>query len=140
MGGASARVGPGDLLIGGETKTYDGPWSIPEKIRKFSGVSRYAWGTPLSQFSVLGLAYRNRWNSNDQIPLRAVDRGLITRFGQLDPTVIQLSLLNALNRAADDIEYAYTSRLRGETSVGIDDVHFHPAEPRQVRLSVDYRF
>jgi hypothetical protein len=86
VGGASARVGAGDLLIGGETKTYDGPWSIPERIRKFSGVARYAWGTPLSQFSILGLAYRNRWNSNDQIPLRAVDRGLITRFGQLDST------------------------------------------------------
>jgi hypothetical protein len=55
-------------------------------------------------------------------------------------TSIQVSLLNALNRAAEDIQYAYTSRLRGETSDGIDDVHFHPAEPRHVRLSVDYKF
>jgi hypothetical protein len=84
--GASTRLGPGDLVIGGETKAYDGPWAVAEKIRKFSGIARYAWGGPSSQFSILGLAYRNRWNSNDQIPLRAVDRGLITRFGQLDST------------------------------------------------------
>jgi outer membrane receptor protein involved in Fe transport len=55
-------------------------------------------------------------------------------------TRIQLNVLNVLNGRADDIQYAYASRLRGETSDGIDDVHFHPAEPRQLRLSVEYRF
>jgi hypothetical protein len=30
------------------------------------------------------MGYRNRWNSSDQIPLRAVERGLIDRFGQVD--------------------------------------------------------
>jgi outer membrane receptor protein involved in Fe transport len=55
-------------------------------------------------------------------------------------TGVQLSILNLLNQTADDIQYAYASRLRGETSDGVDDVHFHPAEPRQVRASVRYRF
>ncbi len=32
------------------------------------------------------MGYRNSWNSADQIPQRAVDEGLITAFGQLDPT------------------------------------------------------
>jgi hypothetical protein len=85
-GGASTRVGGGNLLIGGETKTYDGPWAVAERIRKFSEIGRYTRGTAASQFSLLGLAYRNRWNSTDQIPVRAVDSGLITRFGQLDST------------------------------------------------------
>ena len=35
---------------------------------------------------MLGMAYRNRWNSNDQIPRRAVDEGIVSRFGQVDPT------------------------------------------------------
>ena len=54
-------------------------------------------------------------------------------------TRIQLTMLNLLNGRADDIQYAYASRLKGETSDGVDDVHFHPAEPRQVRMSVEWR-
>ena len=55
-------------------------------------------------------------------------------------TRIQLSMLNLLNARADDIQYSYASRLKGESSDGSSDVHFHPVEPRQVRLSVGYRF
>ena len=84
--GRSMRLGGGDLLIGGEAKEYDGPWSLKEKIRKFSGISRYSWTLGSSQFSLLGLAYRNGWNSNDQIPLRAVLDGSIGTFGQIDST------------------------------------------------------
>ena len=47
---------------------------------------RVAWrgirgiATP-TRFSVLGMAYRNRWNATDQIPQRAVDGGQVARFG-----------------------------------------------------------
>ena len=54
-------------------------------------------------------------------------------------TRLQVSVLNVLNSYADDIQYAYASRLKGETSDGVDDVHFHPVEPRQVRLSIDWK-
>jgi hypothetical protein len=84
--GNSFRVAGGDLLLGGEGKVYNGPWQIPERTRKLSGVARFTWGAPTSQFSLLGLAYHNRWNSSDQIPLRAVQEGLISRFGDLDST------------------------------------------------------
>ena len=84
--GGSTRLGGGELLIGGEGKSYDGPWQLAERVRKFSGLARYNWGSFGSRFSLLGLAYHNRWNANDQIPLRAVDEGLISRFGQLDST------------------------------------------------------
>jgi outer membrane receptor protein involved in Fe transport len=55
-------------------------------------------------------------------------------------TQIQLGVLNLANASMEDIQYVYASRLHGEVSDGTDDVHFHPAEPRQVRLSVNYRF
>ena len=55
-------------------------------------------------------------------------------------TRVQLSLLNALNSTTDDIQYVYASRLRGERTDGFDDVHFHPAEPRQLRIAVERRF
>jgi hypothetical protein len=85
-GGSAFDVGRGRLLVGGETKTYDGPWQVPERIRKLSGVARYTAGAPTAQFSLLVLGYSNRWNSADQIPLRAVDDGTLSRFGQLDST------------------------------------------------------
>jgi hypothetical protein len=53
---------------------------------------------------------------------------------------LRFSILNVLDSKADDIQYLYASRLRGEPTEGIDDVHFHPAEPRQVRASIEWRF
>lgn len=82
--GASSRVADGDMLFGGEVKTYDGPWTLDQRIRKFSGLARYSWDRGTSRFSVLGLAYRNRWSATDQIPLRAVSGGMIDRFGHID--------------------------------------------------------
>jgi hypothetical protein len=84
--GASYGLGGGNLLFGGEVKGYNGPWDIREDVRKYDGIARYTRGPATSQFSLLALAYHNRWNSSDQIPLRAVDDGLISRFGQIDST------------------------------------------------------
>ena len=85
--GRSTKVGSGDLLFGGEAKAYDGPWLRPEGLRKYSGMARYSVNRGLSQFSVLALGYRNRWDSSDQIPLRAVNDGAINRLGQIDSTL-----------------------------------------------------
>jgi outer membrane receptor protein involved in Fe transport len=49
---------------------------------------------------------------------------------------IGFDVLNLFNRKADEISYFYTSRLQGEPAAGVADQHFHPAEPRTVRLSV----
>ena len=84
--GSSARLGDGDLLVAGEAKSYNGPWVLKEGVHKFSGLSSYSWERGASQFSVLGMAYRNQWHSNDQVPNRAVDDGSISRFGQVDTT------------------------------------------------------
>ena len=53
---------------------------------------------------------------------------------------VTLDLLNAFNRKQSDIDYFYASRLPGEPAAGIDDVHFHPSEPRSVRLTLTARF
>jgi outer membrane receptor protein involved in Fe transport len=49
---------------------------------------------------------------------------------------VTLDVFNLFDRDADDITYFYTSRLPGEPSAGIDDLHFHPAEPRSFRLGI----
>jgi hypothetical protein len=84
--GTSTRLGAGDLLVGGEVKSYDGPWTLAERIRKASALARYSWNRNASRYSLLGMAYRNRWNASDQIPQRAVDAGRIGRFGVVDQT------------------------------------------------------
>ena len=49
---------------------------------------------------------------------------------------IGLSIFNLLDTKASDIDYFYTSRLPGEPAGGVDDVHTHPAEPREFRISI----
>ena len=49
---------------------------------------------------------------------------------------IALEALNLLDNDDNDIEYLYASRLPGEIAGGIEDVHLHPYEPRQIRLVV----
>jgi len=49
---------------------------------------------------------------------------------------IGFDVLNLFDRKVDEITYFYTSRLQGEPAAGVADKHFHPAEPRTVRLSL----
>lgn len=51
-----------------------------------------------------------------------------------------LECLNLFDREDNDIEYFYTSRLPGEAAAGVDDIHFHPTEPRMFRLRLTYKF
>ncbi len=48
---------------------------------------------------------------------------------------LQLDAFNLLNRRSSQIDYAYTSQLRGEAAP-VNDIHFHPTEPRSVRLAL----
>jgi len=52
----------------------------------------------------------------------------------------RLDVLNLFDSDDHDIDYFYASRLQGEPAEGVEDIHFHPIEPRTVRLSVSYRF
>ena len=53
---------------------------------------------------------------------------------------VALDVFNVFDRKASDIEYYYTSRLKGEPAAGIADIHFHPVEPRRVRLTLAAAF
>ncbi|WOH56785.1 MULTISPECIES: TonB-dependent receptor [Bradyrhizobium] len=82
----STVMGDGTLLAAVENSKYDGPWDVPDKVRKINSVLRYSQGTATDGFTFTGMAYSNGWNSTDQIAQRAVDLGVIGRFGSLDPT------------------------------------------------------
>ena len=57
------------------------------------------------------------------------------RFGDLR---LEVQMLNAFNEDLSDIQYFYGSRLQGEPVGGVEDVHFHPAEPRQFRVRLSW--
>ncbi|MBW3629940.1 MAG: TonB-dependent receptor, partial [Gemmatimonadetes bacterium] len=53
---------------------------------------------------------------------------------------LEAALLNLFDSQAADIQYFYASRLPGEPAEGVEDLHFHPVEPRQLRLSLQWVF
>lgn len=83
---ASPQVKQGDLLLGVEVGQNDGPWVRPDDLQKVNGIARYSRGDTRNGFSVTGMGYTADWNATDQIPLRAIEQGLIGRFGSIDNT------------------------------------------------------
>ena len=53
---------------------------------------------------------------------------------------LNVDVYNLFNSAVSDIDYFYTSRLRGEPAAGVDDVHFHPSEKRSLRVGLVRQF
>ncbi|MEZ5819540.1 MAG: TonB-dependent receptor [Bradyrhizobium sp.] len=86
LAAGSTTVGDGSLLAAIEGTRYDGPWDVPDDVRKINGVLRYSQGTATDGFTLSGMAYSNAWNSTDQVAQRAIDQGIIGRLGTLDPT------------------------------------------------------
>ncbi len=84
---ASPQVGEGTLLAAVDYANIDGPWVLEEDFRKLNVLTRYTLADEKQRFGVTAQAYDGEWRSTDQIPQRAVDAGLIDRFGYVDPTV-----------------------------------------------------
>ncbi|MBL4821237.1 MAG: TonB-dependent receptor [Gammaproteobacteria bacterium] len=75
----------GALLYALEHEQTDGPFVLEQDVRKYNGLLKYTgqiFGVP-SQ--ITAMAYSSQWTSTNQIPQRAVDSGLISRFGFIDP-------------------------------------------------------
>jgi hypothetical protein len=86
FGAASPAIGDGHLLAAFETSTNSGPWDVPDSYRKYNGVLRYSHGDAINGFTITGMGYHGKWNATEASPRRAIDEGLIDRFGSIDPT------------------------------------------------------
>jgi outer membrane receptor protein involved in Fe transport len=80
------QLGPGRLIFGAEFQHSDGPWDNPADFTKYNGMLRYAMGDNSNGFNVTGMAYSADWNSTDQIPQSAIDKGITGLYGALDPS------------------------------------------------------
>ncbi|SDI78241.1 Outer membrane receptor proteins, mostly Fe transport [Bradyrhizobium ottawaense] len=86
LAAGSTAAGNGTLLTAFEADKYNGPWDVPDNVRKLNGVLRYSQGTATDGFTLSAMAYANGWNATDQVAQRAIDQGVIGRLGSLDPT------------------------------------------------------
>lgn len=67
---------------------YDkGPFENPINALRINGFGKMTWNmTDNSQLKIWGSTYYGRWHASGQIPLRAVEEGIIDRFGSIDPS------------------------------------------------------
>ena len=103
----------------GASITDLGPWSASMQMRYFGP-------RPLIEDNSVRSASTLLWNG---------------RVGyKIDPkTRVVADMFNLFNRKASDIDYFYQSQLRGETAP-VNDTHFHPVEPRSLRVSMLLNF
>ncbi len=84
--GATALGGGLNLLAALEVQHNDGPWRLPEHLRKSNGVLTLSGGTRAEGWSASLMGYDARWNSTDQVPERLIDAGRYNGqpFGRFD--------------------------------------------------------
>ena len=80
----SASLAGGDLLFGLDYGVTDGPWDLPENLSRVNALMKYSRGEPGDGYALTASAYDGSWDSTDQIPERAVESGLLDRFGYVD--------------------------------------------------------
>jgi outer membrane receptor protein involved in Fe transport len=78
--------GGGNLMVAAEYDHVDGPWVIPDNFNKGNLVARYSQGNADNGFSFTGMYMNDAFHATNQIPQRAVQEGLISNFGAIDPT------------------------------------------------------
>ena len=64
----------------------DGPWSPPDDFRKIDAAAHFSHGTAADGFSLTGMYYKSSGRLTTDQPERAIQDGLIGRFGTLDPS------------------------------------------------------
>jgi hypothetical protein len=79
------RVSGGDLTAALEYYHYDGPWDRGDDYERFNGAVAYSRGDAFGGWSVAAMGSDGEWLATDQIPQRAVEEGLIDRYGLIDP-------------------------------------------------------
>ena len=87
LAAGSMSLAGGHLLGALEGQHYDGPFVTPDDARKVNAVLRYSDGDAHQGYSLTGMYYHQLWTNTTDIPIRAIDEGLVpNRFGTLDPS------------------------------------------------------
>ena len=73
------------FYIASEYFRSDGYFESPQDFHRFNVMGKYnAWFGNQSQLTITASAFDSKWNASGQIPGRAVQSGIISRFGSID--------------------------------------------------------
>ena len=95
--------------FGGQFQNTDGPVQSPQDFQRFNLFSKFH--THLSEDTKLSLSiggFSSAWNASGQIPTRAIEQGMIDRFGSIDD-------LEGGTTGRQDINLTYTAKKANES-------------------------
>ncbi len=117
LGIASPRLSEGLPWLAAEVAGTNGPFRSSEQLQRYNVMAKETLALNASTtLSVLASAYGSQWNASGQIPLRAVEAGLLDRFGSIDPseggqTQRQMLIASLEQRSGDGVSVtAYAVR------------------------------
>ncbi len=85
--GGTYKISDTDRIIGGFYLGHvDGPFDHPDNFRKIDAVVRYSHGETDDGYDLTAMYYKGQGSMTTDQPLRAIQQGLISRFGTLDPS------------------------------------------------------
>ncbi|WP_339832758.1 TonB-dependent receptor plug domain-containing protein [uncultured Altibacter sp.] len=96
-----------NAYIASELYLTDGPFNSPQNFNRINVMGRYNYNLFADQeLNVTASYFTSKWDASGQIPQRAVDQGLIDRFGAIDDTeggqTSRTNLLVAHTKKIDD--------------------------------------
>jgi hypothetical protein len=98
----------------GELHLSDGPFESPQDFNRVNLMTKYNTKVGTYKISFEAMHFQSDWNASGQIPMRAVEEGLISRFGAIDDTEggnTGRSSLHLKNVASPDEKTTITNRI-----------------------------
>ena len=118
------------------------PLGTSSRINRQSGIggSDGGYGPWFGQFQLRYFGPRPL-SEDDSVRSKATTLAYLRVGCKITPNVrLAIDVSNPFDRKASGIDDFYASRLQGEPLAGVEDVHFHPVEPRRIRASLIANF
>ena len=76
-----------NAYVASELYLTDGPFNSPQNFNRINVMARYNYKLAADEdLTITASHFQSKWDASGQIPQRAVDEGLIDRFGAIDDT------------------------------------------------------
>ncbi|MEY3286728.1 MAG: hypothetical protein RL500_1458 [Pseudomonadota bacterium] len=87
VAGGSTDIRSGRTLLGAfEVMGHDGPWVVPQGLKRHNGVVTLSGVGDSSSWQLSFMGYQAKWTATDQVPERLLNAPGFNRYGSLDPT------------------------------------------------------
>lgn len=85
--GEKAKQTGKNAFVGMEYFLSDGPFENPQNFNRLNMFFKYNQIVDQNNmFTVMATLFNSKWNQSGQVPLTAINEGMITRWGSIDPS------------------------------------------------------